>query len=315
LPAVSVVMPAFNVAGYIATAVESVLGQTFADFELIVVDDGSTDGTPDIVRGFRDPRIRLLSCPHRGLPFPFCAGTEAATAPYLSFLDGDDYWSPLKLERHVRFLEEHPEVDLTFSWSRFVDEQGRDTGLTSRRWSGPISFSQLLADNVMGNGSALVCRREAFLKAGGFDLTMPCCQDVDICLRVALLRPGNLCAIPEFLTFYRARAGQLSGDFSLMEPTFERMIEKLRALEPGQVARVQQVARSNMRRFFAFRSYQAGRYGQALRRLGHSFASTPVEFLTDRRNWQITAAATAGLLLPSSWHNYLLRAAVKANRA
>jgi glycosyltransferase involved in cell wall biosynthesis len=315
VPSVSVVMPTYNVAGYIAAAVESVLGQTFADFELIVVDDGSTDGTPDVVRGFCDPRLRLVACSHRGLPFPMCDGIGLAQAPYLSFLDGDDLWSPLKLERHIGFLEEHPEVDLTFSWSRFIDDQGRETGLTSRPWSGAISFSQLLADNVMGNGSALVCRRSAFLEAGGFDPTMPCCQDVDVCLRMALLRPGNLCAIPEFLTFYRARAGQLSGDLSLMEQTFERMIEKLRALEPGEVARVQQLARSNMRRFFAFRSYQAGRYAEALQRLGRSFASLPVQFLTDRRNWQMTAAAVAGLLLPSRWHNYLLRAALKASRA
>lgn len=315
MPAVSVVMPTYNVAGYVAAAVESVLRQTLQDFELIVVDDGSTDGTPEIVRGFRDSRIRLIVGSHRGLPFPLCEGVGVAQAPYLSFLDGDDFWSPQKLERHVRFLEEHPEVDLTFSWSRFVDDQGRDTGLTSRPWSGAISFSELLADNVMANGSAFMCRRKAFLDAGGFDPGMPCCQDVDVCLRVALLRPGNLRAIPEFLTYYRARAGQLSGDLSLMEATFERMIEKLRALEPGEVARVQQLARSNMRRFFAFRSYQAARYAEALRRMGRSFASTPVEFLTDRRNWQMTAAAAAGLLLPNRWHNYLLRAALKASRA
>jgi len=315
VPAVSVVMPAYNVAGYVATAVESVLAQTFADFELIVVDDGSTDGTREILAGFRDPRIRLVTGSHRGLPFPFCDGIALAQGPYLSFLDGDDYWSPLKLEHHVRFLEEHPEVDLTFSWSRIVDNQGRDTGLTSRPWNGPISFSQLLADNVMGNGSALVCRRKALLEAGGFDTTMPCCQDVDICLRMALLRPGNTCAISEYLTFYRARTGQLSGDIPLMERTFERMIDKLRAIEPDEVSRVQELARSNMRRFFAFRSYQAGRYAEALGRMGRSFASTPVQFLTDLRNWQMTAAATAGLLLPSRWHDLLLRAALKANRA
>ena len=93
-------------------------------------------------------------------------GIEPAQAHYIAFLDGDDLWAPRKLERHIEFFETHPEVDLTFSWSRIVDEQGRDTGLTSRLWKGPVSFAQLLADNVIGNGSALVVRRDALMAAG-----------------------------------------------------------------------------------------------------------------------------------------------------
>jgi len=256
-----------------------------------------------------------VECSHRGMPHPLMDVIEWAQAPYLAFLDADDFWSPLKLERHVHFFQQHPEVDLTFSWSRFVDEHGRDTGLTSRMCRGAISFSELLADNVIGNGSTLVVRREAFLEAGGIDPSMPTCYDVEFCLRMALLRPGNLCAIPELLTSYRRRPGQLTGNIPLMEQGFEHMIEKMRALEPSQVGSKHRQSRSNMRRFFAFRSFQEGRYAESLRRLGRSFREAPAEFLTDKRNWQMIAAAASGLLLPSSWHGYLLRATLRTTRA
>src|SRR6266403_1079017 len=112
-PALSVVTASYNVADYVGQAIHSALAQTFRDFELIVIDDGSTDGTLDVVKGIIDPRIRLEPRPHQA-------------------------------------------ADLTFSWSRIIDEFGRDTGLTSRLWKGPISCAQLLADNVIGNGSSPV---------------------------------------------------------------------------------------------------------------------------------------------------------------
>ena len=312
---VSVVMPVYNVADYIAVAVESVLAQTFSGFELIIVDDGSTDATREVVGRFSDPRIRLIAASHRGYPFALCQGIEMARGHYLALLDGDDFWSPRKLERHVGFLEEHPEVDLTFSWSCIVDEQGQDTGVTSRLWRGTISFSQLLVDNVIGNGSASVLRRQALLDAGGVDAGLPSCNDLDACLRIALLRPGNLSAIPEFLTFYRQRRGQMTDDVSLMAAGFEGLMEKLRLLAPDEVARVQVRARSNLQRILALRRYKVGRYGETLRQLGRSFAVAPAEFLIEKRNWELAAAAVAGLLLPPRCHNYLVRAARKAPRA
>jgi len=315
-PSVSVVMPAYNIESYIGAAVESVLAQTFPDFELIIVDDGSTDGTLQCLSRFQnDPRIRIVSEPHRGMPFPVCRGIELAQAPYLAFLDGDDLWAPRKLERHLDFFRNHPGADLTFSWSRIVDEQTRDTGLTSRLWKGSVSFAQLLADNVIGNGSALVVRREALVAAGGVDASLPCCHDVDFWLRVALLRPGNLCAIPEFLTFYRRRPGQLTRNVELMEKNFDRVIERARALAPGEVARVEKKARCNMQRFFAFGSYQNGDYPSALRLLRRSFAAAPFGFLADARNWKMTAAALAGLALPRRWHNFLMQAVMRSGRA
>jgi glycosyltransferase involved in cell wall biosynthesis len=315
-PAVSVIMAVYNVAGYIVAAVESVLAQTFPDFELIIVDDGSTDGTLQLLGRFEsDARMRVVSEPHRGLPFPVCAGIEIAQAPYLAFLDGDDLWERGKLERHVEFFRRHPSADLTFSWSRIVDEQGRDMGLTSRLWTGPISFSELLTDNVIGNGSALMLRREAFLAAGGIDTSLPLCYDVDLWLRISLLRPDNLRAIPEFLTYYRRRPGQLTCNVELMEKNFERVLERARALAPEMAARVQKKAHSNMQRFFAFGSYQNGDYPASLRLLWQSLRAAPLSFLADARNWKMTAAALAGLALPRRWHTFLVRATLPARRA
>ena len=152
----------------------------------------------------------------------------------------------------MQFLNAQPRADLTFSWSRIIDEDGRDTGLTSRLWDGPISFSELLADNVIGNGSALVLRREALMAAGGIDAAFAACYDLDAWLRIGALRPGNLWAVPEFLTFYRRRPGQITGDVAVVERSFEQLLQKARWFAPRAVALVEGRARSNMQRFCAY---------------------------------------------------------------
>jgi glycosyltransferase involved in cell wall biosynthesis len=314
-PAINVVTASYNVADYIGQAIHSALAQTFRDFELIVVDDGSTDGTLEILRQISDPRIRLEPRSHQGAPAALAYGITLARAPYLAFLDGDDFWNPNKIERHIRILNLHPAVDLTFSWSRIVDEFGRDTGLTSRLWNGPLSCSQLLADNVIGNGSSPVFRREALLAAGGLDVTFPGCYDLDAWLRMSLIRSGNLLAIPEFLTFYRRRPGQLTADVPMMERSFDRLIEKMRAIAPEDVVRSGKKARSNMQRFFAHGRYQADDYSGALRTIARSFFQAPGTFLSDSRNWKVLAATLAGLVLPQRVRGYLTRAALRIKQA
>jgi len=113
-PALSVVTASYNVADYVGQAIHSALTQTFRDIELIVIDDGSTDGTLDVIQRICDPRIRLEPRPHQGAPATSSEGIALARAPYLALLDGDDFWHPNKLEEHVRFLDSHPTVDLTF---------------------------------------------------------------------------------------------------------------------------------------------------------------------------------------------------------
>ncbi len=314
-PVVSVVMTAYNVAPYIGAAIESALAQTFGDFELLVMDDGSTDGTVRIAEEFEDARVHVVRSPHRGAAMQLRHGIEQTRGPYVALLDADDLWSPHKLERHVQFMDAQPRADLTFSWSRVMDEDGRDTGLTSRLWNGPISFSELLADNSIGNGSALVFRREALVAAGGIDAAFAACYDLDAWLRIGALRPGNLWAIPEFLTFCRRRPGQITSDVALIERSFELLLQKARWFAPRAVALVEGRARSNMQRVCAYGWYQAGCYGRALGAMTRSLRRAPRVFFSDRRNWEMAVAALSGLLLPAGLHRRITGGALRARRA
>ncbi len=121
-PKVTVVVPAFNVSKYIAASLRSILAQTFTDFEVIVVNDGSTDDTAKIVAAFRDPRIQLLTQKNRGLAGARNSGIRLAKGEYIAFLDSDDLWLPEKLDRHVRHLDSKPRVGVSYSGSSFIDD-------------------------------------------------------------------------------------------------------------------------------------------------------------------------------------------------
>ena len=109
-PFFSIIIPAYNLENYIAAALQSVLVQTFQDFEIIIVDDGSTDETVSIIQSFHDPRIRLVSQVNGGVSRARNAGMKKAVGAYIAFLDGDDYWYPEHLELAADFFNRHPEI-------------------------------------------------------------------------------------------------------------------------------------------------------------------------------------------------------------
>lgn len=163
VPQVSVVTPGRDVALWIEAAIRSVLQQTYSDFELTVVNDGSTDATADIAGSIADPRLTVLRQKQRGSAAARSAGMAASTGHYIGFLDGYDAWSPEKLERQVAVLDAHPEIDLTFSWSRIIDESGAGTGHLQRAAAGATGFDDVFTRNVIGNNrtaSAPRIRRE-----------------------------------------------------------------------------------------------------------------------------------------------------------
>ena len=305
MPLASVVIAAFNSGPFIEPAIESALRQTLKDIEVVVVDDGSTDGTVARLKQFGDPRLRVLEGPHRGAPFALNTGVNLARAPYIGFLDHDDLWAPQKLARHLEFFEKNAATDATFSWSALIDESGGRIGLPGARWRGSIDFSQLLEDFVVGSTSSLVMRRSAILTAGGFDTRFPRCHDADLLLRIALGRPQAICSIPEELTWYRRHSGQMSRDWRAMHLEWELMLEKFQNLAPAETAKVERRARSNVNRYHACLAYEEAEFQEAFRLVGKSLRSNPGAFVADWRNWKVALASSCGVLLPARVHRRL----------
>ncbi len=307
-PIVSVIVCVYNGAGFLAATLDSALAQTYSAFELIVIDDGSTDGSMDLLGEYSDPRIRTIRQPNRGAAAALQAGIDLARGKYVALLDQDDIWESGKLRCHVELFEKKPEIDLTFSWFRLIDGQGNDMGLHSSRYRGTISFRDLLCDFVIGASSNVVIRRSA-LSAVHVEAGLPRVYDWDLFLRIALLAPNNVEAIPKDLMRYRRRDGQISSDVESVKQEWLRALTQLRDLVPDQVAQVEKLARSNMHRYFARLAYGGSCYASGLQHLSEGFRDAPARFLVDSRNWLTAAACLTGVLLPRRLHRKLERLA------
>ncbi|GAA4545734.1 hypothetical protein GCM10023175_26180 [Pseudonocardia xishanensis] len=184
---VSVITPAYNVAPWIGQAIDSVRTQTEGRFEYVVVDDGSTDDTADIVRARAavDPRIRMISSQNAGSGAARNLGITDTTSPYIAFLDGDDRWHPDFLRRLLHtFTRTTAPVGAAFCHTRVMLESGRVVG---PRWqpAGPCDMDRFLAENnPTHNGSSLVIRRSCFDEVGVFDTTITSAVDLEMWLRI-----------------------------------------------------------------------------------------------------------------------------------
>jgi glycosyltransferase involved in cell wall biosynthesis len=183
-PLVSVVIPVHNRPDAVPRAIASVLAQTFQQFEIVVVDDGSTDATCDAVSCVRDVRVRLIRHKrNRGGSAARNTGIEAARAPFVAFLDSDDEWLPTKLERQLDVFARSPDtLGLVYTGAERVFADGSVSRHTARR-RGDLTRA-LLTENVVGETSLGMVRRSALDAIGGFDESLPSCQDLDLWLRL-----------------------------------------------------------------------------------------------------------------------------------
>src|SRR5206468_157716 len=188
MPAVSVIMPAYDAAPYLRTAVDSVLRQTFVDLELLIVDDGSSDRTLEVAHGCaaRDSRVRVLRQPHAGPGPARNFGFREAAGRLFAFLDSDDEWDATFLAEHVAVLAARPDVDVVFGNAR--NRGGPRDGQPSRplRCEGlPITLAEILADET-SLFIMTVFRREVVEAIGGFDPAMFTNEEYEMWIRAAL---------------------------------------------------------------------------------------------------------------------------------
>jgi glycosyltransferase involved in cell wall biosynthesis len=220
-PLVSIITPTYNHEKYAAECIESVIGQSFNDWEQIVVDDGSSDRTLDVVRSFDDPRIRVISLPHRGLASlgdTYNAALQVAQGRLIAILEGDDRWPAYKLERQLPVFDDQ-DVYLSWGRARLIDEASRDVRdfVTVRTNEEQLCFdrkdlfAKLVRVNSLTPTASVIVRRSALDRVGGFRQTGSSLYvDLPTWLWITALNEGRACFINETLAHYRVHRNQTS---------------------------------------------------------------------------------------------------------
>jgi glycosyltransferase involved in cell wall biosynthesis len=225
-PLVSVVIPAYNAAEYIAGTLESVFTQVFTDYEVILINDGSPDAT-ELERALQPyrSRIRYLEQENRGPSGARNTGIRAARGKYIALLDGDDLWLPQHLANQVALIENEPGFDLVYSNGvHIVGDRPVGISFEITPQALPVNFDTLLRETCTVNTSSVLAVREVMLRAGLFDETMRRCEDYDLWLRMAYA--GARMTFTRRIQIGHRLANGLAGDYDAMKQALIHVYEK-----------------------------------------------------------------------------------------
>ena len=269
-PLVSVIIPTYNRERYLGEATQSVFDQTFTSFELLIVDDGSDDGTPALVQRSADPRVHYIRQPHQGVSAAMNAGMRAARGALVARLDSDDRWATDLLSTLVAILDRRAELGFVYAKAATMDGDGRPLAVArggAPRFAGD-GLRSLLYDDCTCN-IALVARRSCLEEAGPYDEALAANEDWDMWLRVARRHP--------FAFVDRLLASVRLHDDSLTDPTSPRFtavldtrtvpLDKLFADDtlPAAARAMRPEAYANVYLWKGLRRLQVGHYRQAAR--------------------------------------------------
>ena len=214
-PLISVIIPVYNGERTVLETVQSVLAQTFTHFELIIINDGSSDRTLELLEAVDDPRVRIFSYENGGLPVARNRGIEQAQGEYITFIDADDLWTPTKLSDQLMALQSNPDAGLAYSWTLTMDDK---TGALHPgkfvSFDGDV-YGQMLLSNFIASGSNAMLTAEAIQNIGEFDAALTSCEDWDYWLRVAARWPFVVVPKPQIL--YRQSSSAMSSKVDVME--------------------------------------------------------------------------------------------------
>lgn len=321
MPKVSVVIPLYQTERYILEAIRSVQDQTFRDHEIIVVDDGSSDRGPEIVKRLQDRRLRVVHQENRGLAGARNTGVREARGEYIALLDADDLWLPEKLEKLVARLDADPRVGVAFSSSAFIDDDGRAVGLIQKPANRLIDAAHVFCRNPVGNGSAPVIRRatlddiafhdERYGRTCWFDESFRQSEDIECWTRIAATDRWSFAFVDEPLTLYRIASGGLSANLEKQLETWRRFRAKVKVYAPELEARAGDLAEAYQLRYLARRAVRSRDGGAALRLAFGAVRLAPSILLAEPSRTLVTlAAAIARRMLPDRMFGSIERAAI-----
>lgn len=243
MPKISVIIPTYNCGKYIPEAIDSVLSQTYKDLEIIVIDDGSTDNTKEVLKKY-EGKIRYICRERGGVSKARNSGLKIASGQYIAFLDADDIWLPEKLEKQTAFLSENKEVDFVACDLVLFDENGALDGTYFGRSGFEYSLKvidngfKIVLEKNFCNLSAALIRKRSHDKIGLFDDRIVCGEDLDLFLRAAAY--SKVGVIPEALVkrrVYNKKTRSSSIDLDIRKDSFIYILEKIKKLFPNIISR------------------------------------------------------------------------------
>jgi glycosyltransferase involved in cell wall biosynthesis len=235
-PLVSVIIPTYNRAEFIAETVESVLNQTYSNIETIIVDDGSTDNTRDVLKKYQD-KIDYIYQDRSERSKARNEGVRHSQGDYIAFLDSDDVWFPTKIEKQVQILDEKPVVGVVYTGVQYIDTHG-DPYVGEISWDvlkrkRPSLYEDLMTHNVIsGSSSSVMIRRHCMDRVGLFDESMNACEDLDLWRRLA--QHFAFYKIESPLVKLRIHMGSTQQNLTLMAKGYERIIKKISRETPPE---------------------------------------------------------------------------------
>ncbi len=321
---VSVILPVYKAEKYIAATVQSVLEQTYKNFEILIIDDASPDKSIDICKQFTDPRIKIISQANRGLAGARNTGIRNAQGKYLAFLDADDLWLREKLEKHLAHLDSSPKVGVSFSCSTLINDVGEPLGLYQIPKLKEITVPHILCRNPIGNGSAPVIRKEVFdaikfqdnlhgsIENFYFDEHFRQSEDIECWIRISIKTDWQIEGISEALTLYRVNSGGLSANMLKQLDSWEKVIEKTRCYAPEIVNQWETLARAYQLRYLARRAVRLKDGGMAVKLVNRALATNWHILSKEPQRTLLTLAAAYFLwLLPEFLYSRIETVALK----
>lgn len=322
---VSIILPIYKSERYIRATLASVLAQTHAGWELVIVNDGSPDQSAEICRSVRDPRIRVFSSRNKGSCRSRSFGIGQARGDYIAFIDHDDLWLPAKLERHLAHLERRPEVGVSYGPSMLIDPDGSPVGLYQVPRLTDIDAREILCRCPIGNGSVPLIRRQVLeevsfteqrdgvAEAMYFDDEAVGWEDVELWFRIACLTHWRFEGIADCLTHYRVVADGIAGSADRKQMGFERGLARAGRYAPEFIARHGNAARAYHLRYLARRLIHAGNGSASRRYVNRALASFPGLLAEEPGRTLVTLGGAYALgLLPGPVYRWVQARAIES---
>ncbi|MDJ0696185.1 glycosyltransferase [Mastigocoleus sp. MO_188.B34] len=294
---ISVVIPVYNGEQTIAETIKSVLNQNFKDIEVIVINDGSTDKTVDIVQNIFDSRLQIFSYDNSGLAATRNRGIKKARGKFISFIDADDLWTLDKLEDQYQVLKANPRAVLAYSWTDYINDSGNFIKAGRRiKFTGWV-YERMLMGNFLENGSNPLIRRQVFEEVGHFDESLSAAEDWDMWLRICANHEFVCVQKPQIL--YRISANSMSNNLKKQEAESLKVIDRAFIDDKAQqLQHLKKTSLANLYKYLTFKAIEAAPNKQQTRialRFWWNFINNSSSL---RQQWRIILIAAVKIIFP-----------------